>query len=117
MFLPFAHNTHIFFLLVFLLTPLNSDYTNAEKYIENALYYAEEYNLEYRKARNLFLRANIYKEKKELVLAQQLYLSANVIFIKRNNYEQIINTFLNLGKITSMLYHILLYFELVQIFV
>lgn len=86
---------------------LNSDYTNAEKYIENALYYAEEYNLEYRKARNLFLRANIYKEKKELVLAQQLYLSANVIFIKRNNYEQIISTFLNLGKITLSLkaYH------------
>ena len=86
---------------------LNSDYISAEKYIENALYYAEKYNLEYRKARNLFLRANIYKEKNELVLAQQLYLSANIIFIKRNNYEQIINTFLNLGKITLSLkaYH------------
>ena len=86
---------------------LNSDYISAEKYIENALYYAEKYNLEYRKARNLFLRANICKEKNELVLAQQLYLSANIIFIKRNNYEQIINTFLNLGKITLSLkaYH------------
>lgn len=86
---------------------LNSDYVTAEKYIENALYYAEKYNLEYRKAKNLFLRANIYKEKNELVLAQQLYLSANVIFIKKNNYEQIINTFLNLGKITLSLkaYH------------
>ena len=86
---------------------LNSDYISAEKYIENALYYAEKYNLEYRKAKNLSLRANIYKEKEELVLAQQLYLSANVIFIKRNNYEQIINTFLNLGKITLSLkaYH------------
>ena len=80
---------------------LNSDYISAEKNIENALYYAEKYNLEYRKARNLFLRANIYKEKNELVLAQQLYLSANVIFIKRNNYEEIINTFLNLGKSIS----------------
>lgn len=86
---------------------LNSDYISAEKYIENALYYAEKYNLEYRKARNLFLRANVCKEKNELVLAQQLYLSANIIFIKRNNYEQIINTFLNLGKITLSLkaYH------------
>ena len=86
---------------------LNSDYISAEKYIENALYYAEKYNLEYRKAKNLSLRANIYKEKEELVLAQQLYLSANVIFIKRNNYEQIINTFLSLGKITLSLkaYH------------
>lgn len=82
---------------------LNSDYVTAEKYIENALYYAEKYNLEYRRAKNLFLRANIYKEKNELVLAQQLYLSANVIFIKKNNYEQIINTFLNLGKITLKL--------------
>ena len=86
---------------------LNGDYISAEKYIENALYYAEKYNLEYRKARSLFLRANIYKEKNELVLAQQLYLSANIIFIKRNNYEQIISTFLNLGKITLILkaYH------------
>lgn len=42
-----------------------------------------------------------------MVLAQQLYLSANVIFIKRNNFEQVINTFLNLGKITLSLkaYH------------
>ena len=81
---------------------LNQDYISAEKYIENAQYY-----LEYRKAKNLFLRANICKAKNEFVLAQQLYLSANVIFIKRNNFEQVINTFLNLGKITLSLkaYH------------
>ena len=86
---------------------LNQDYISAEKYIENALYYAEKYDLEYRKAKNLFLRANLCKAKNELVLAQQLYLSANVIFIKRNNFEQVINTFLNLGKITLSLkaYH------------
>lgn len=86
---------------------LNQDYISAEKYIENALYYAEKYDLEYRKAKNLFLRANICKAKNELVLAQQLYLSANVIFIKRNNFEQVINTFLSLGKITLSLkaYH------------
>ena len=86
---------------------LNQDYISAEKYIENALYYAEKYDLEYRKAKNLFLRANICKAKNELVLAQQLYLSANVIFIKRKNFEQVINTFLNLGKITLSLkaYH------------
>ena len=86
---------------------LNQDYISAEKYIENALYYTEKYDLEYRKAKNLFLRANIYKAKNELVLAQQLYLSANVIFIKQNNFVQVINTFLNLGKITLSLkaYH------------
>lgn len=86
---------------------LGGDNTIGEKYIENALYYAEKYNIEYRKAKNLYLRAKIYMTKKELVLAQQLFLSANVIFIKNNNYEETINTFLNLGKITLSLkaYH------------
>lgn len=86
---------------------LSGDFITGEKYIENALYYAEKYNLEYRKARNLFLRAEIHIAKGELALAQQLFLSSNVIFIKNNNYEEIIKTFLNLGKITLELraYH------------
>jgi Predicted transcriptional regulator with C-terminal CBS domains len=79
---------------------LNNDISVSEKYIENALYYAEKYNLDYRKARNLFLRAKIYMEKSELPLAQQFFLSANVIFIKQNCFKDIIDTFLNLGKIT-----------------
>lgn len=86
---------------------LGGDNTTGEKYIESALYYAEKYNIEYRKAKNLYLRAKVYMTKKELVLAQQFFLSANVIFIKNNNYDEIINTFLNLGKITLKLkaYH------------
>lgn len=86
---------------------LNGGYLTAEKYIENALYYDEKFNLEYRKAKKIFLRANIYMAKNELVLAQKFYLSANVIFIKNNNFEEIIKTFLNLGKITLKLkaYH------------
>ena len=86
---------------------LNKEYIDAEKYIESALYYTKKYNLEYREAKNLFLRAIICEEKNELFVAEQLYLSANVIFIKRNNYEKIIRTFLNLGKITLKLksYH------------
>lgn len=86
---------------------LSGDYITGEKYIENALYYAEKYDLEYRKAKILYLRAKIYMAKEELVLAQQFFLSANVIFIKNNNYEEIINSFLNLGKITLVLkaYH------------
>ncbi len=79
---------------------LSGDYITGEKYIENALYYVEKYNLEYRKAKILYLRAQIYVEKNELTLAQQFFLSSNVIFIKNNNYEEVINTFLNLGKIT-----------------
>lgn len=79
---------------------LNKDVFQGEQYIEKALYYAEKYNLEYRKARNLYLRASIHMEKKEYALAEQYFLSANVIFIKNNIYEEIVNTFLNLGKIT-----------------
>lgn len=86
---------------------LSNDYITGERYIENALYYAEKYNLEYRKARILFLRADIHISKNELAAAQQFFLSSNVIFIKNNNYEEIIKTFLNLGKITLELkaYH------------
>lgn len=86
---------------------LSGDYITGEKYIENALYYVEKYNLEYRKAKILYLRAQIYMAKGELTLAQQFFLSSNVIFIKNNNYEEIINAFLNLGKITLKLkaYH------------
>jgi transcriptional regulator with XRE-family HTH domain len=86
---------------------LNNELNNAENYIENALYYAEKYNLENRKARNLYLRAKIFMTKGEFVLAQQFFLSCNVIFIKNNRYEDIVNTFLHLGKITYELkaYH------------
>ena len=86
---------------------LNKDLSLGEQYIEQALYYAEKYNLEYRKARNLYLRGTIYMIKGEMPLAQQFFLSANVIFIKDNKYEETINTFVNLGKITLELkaYH------------
>ena len=82
---------------------LSGDYITGEKYIENALYYVEKYNLEYRKAKIIYMTAQIYMDKEELTLAQQFFLSSNVIFIKNNNYEEIINTFLNLGKITLKL--------------
>lgn len=78
---------------------LNKDYIQGEKYIENALYYAERYNLEYRKARNLYLRGLINFSKNEFVMAQQLLLSSNVIFIKEGKFEEIVNTFLKLGCI------------------
>ncbi len=86
---------------------INDNLSIAEQYIEKSLYYAEKYNLEYRKARNLYLRGLIYMHKGDLPVAQQYLLSANVIFIKNNNYEEIVNTFVNLGKITIFLkaYH------------
>lgn len=86
---------------------LAGDMILGEKYIENSLYYAEKYNLEYRKAKNMYLRGQIYMKKEEFVSAQQFFLSANVIFIKNNYYEEMIRTFLYLGKITLELkaYH------------
>ncbi|MDS0525079.1 helix-turn-helix domain-containing protein [Clostridium sp. SHJSY1] len=86
---------------------LSGDYDRGEAYIEKALLYAEKYNLEYRKAKILSLRGKISTFRGEISLAQQLFLSSNVIFIKNNNYEEIVETFLNLGKITINLksYH------------
>lgn len=79
---------------------LNDDLTQAERYIEKSLYYADKYNLEYRKAKNLYFRAIVYMTKGEIGLAQQFFLSANVIFIKSSSFEDVVNTFLKLGKIS-----------------
>lgn len=98
-----AENICIYFEQVAESNILSDDIYNAEKYIENALYYAEKYNLEYRKAKNSYLRAEIYMYKKENILAQQFFLSANVIFIKNNHYKEIVRTFLNLSKITLIM--------------
>lgn len=86
---------------------INEDLNQGEEYIEKALYYAERYNLEYCKAKNLYLRGIIYMFKEEYALAQQFFLSSNVIFIKNNDYEETIKTFVNLGEITMKLkaYH------------
>ncbi|MBU3155396.1 helix-turn-helix domain-containing protein [Clostridium estertheticum] len=79
---------------------LNSDLLQAEQNIDKSIYYCEKYKLEYQGARNLSLRGDIYMEKQDIALAQQIFLSANIIFIKNNSYEEIIETLLKLGKIT-----------------
>ncbi|MBU3110860.1 helix-turn-helix domain-containing protein [Clostridium lacusfryxellense] len=79
---------------------LNNELLQAEQNIEKSIFYSEKYKLEYRNARNLSLRGDIYMAKKEIALAQQVFLSSNVIFIKNNSYEEIIRTFLKLGIIT-----------------
>lgn len=86
---------------------LNNDLSLGQQYIDNALYYAEKYKLEYRKAKNLYLSGEIYIAKGEYGLAQQYFLSSNVIFIKENRFEDIIKTFLKLGMITldTQAYH------------
>ena len=86
---------------------LQGDYEKGQRYIDNALYYCEKYNLEYRKAIIYFITAKSYMYKKDFPMAQKFFLSANVIFIKNNNYEQIIKTFLHLANIALELkaYH------------
>jgi tetratricopeptide (TPR) repeat protein len=86
---------------------LNGDLLQAEQNIEKSLYYSEKYKLEYRKAKNLYLRGEIYMQREEIAAAQQVFLSSNVIFIKTNSYEEVIRTFLKLGIITLELkgYH------------
>lgn len=82
---------------------LNEDLSSAEQYVERALYYTEKYNLEYRRAKNLYLRGVIHMRKNETSSAQKIFLSANIIFIKLNSYEDIIFTFLKLGILTLTL--------------
>lgn len=86
---------------------LSETISKAEKYIEHALYYADKYNLEYRKARILYLRATIYLKRNDTVLAQQFFISANILFVKTNSYLDVVNTYLNIGKISiqSKAYH------------
>jgi transcriptional regulator with XRE-family HTH domain len=86
---------------------LNDEFVQAEKNIETSLFYSEKYGLEIRKAKNLFFKASIYMKKNDHGLAQQFLLTANNIFIKNNLNEDVINTFILLGKITLELkaYH------------
>lgn len=86
---------------------LNGDYEKGQRYIDNALYYSEKYNLEYRKAKIFYITAESYMKRKDFPMAQKFFLSSNVIFVKNNNYEEIIKTFLNLANIALELkaYH------------
>lgn len=79
---------------------LEGNLVKAETYIESALYYAEKYDLDYRKAKNLYLRAQMYLNGENFALAQQFFLAANVLFIKTSSYVDMVNTYLNVGKIS-----------------
>jgi transcriptional regulator with XRE-family HTH domain len=72
----------------------------AEQYIKSSLYYADKYDLEYKKARALYLQGKISLLLKDYAQAQQLLLSSNVIFIKYNYYTDIVKTYIKLGKIS-----------------
>lgn len=79
---------------------LNGDIKKGEKFIEYAIYYADKYDLIYRKAKNLALKAEIFLINKEYVLAQQYFLSANMLFLQINSNIDIVKTYLNIAKIS-----------------
>lgn len=79
---------------------LSRNFDMAEQYIESSLYYADKYNLEFKKARGFYLKGKIELLRKNYAGAQQLFLSANVIFIKYNFSEDIVKTYIKLGRIT-----------------
>lgn len=79
---------------------LNNELQLGEQFLESAMYYAEKYSLDSRKAKNLYLRAIISTEQNEMGLAQQYFLAANAIFIRIGLQEDVINTYVKLGKIT-----------------
>ncbi|MGL5243601.1 MAG: helix-turn-helix domain-containing protein, partial [Sarcina sp.] len=86
---------------------LDGNQEKVDKYIEYALHYAEQYNLEYRKARNLYLRAEQNLRRENLTEAQENYISANILFVKTGSYLDVVKTYLNIGKISLKLkaYH------------
>ncbi|GAA0181200.1 helix-turn-helix transcriptional regulator [Clostridium sediminicola] len=79
---------------------LTRNFDLAEQYIESSLFYADKYILEYKKARALYLKGKIELLRDNHAQAQQLFLSANVIFIKYNFFEDIVKAYIKLGRIT-----------------
>ncbi|WP_010294181.1 helix-turn-helix domain-containing protein [Clostridium senegalense] len=79
----------------------------AQNHIEISIKYAEEYKLEMQKGKNLYLKGLIHTKKGEYDKAQEDLLTSNNIFIKNNSVDNIIATFILLGKITLELkaYH------------
>lgn len=85
----------------------NNNINIANEALKTSYEYIDQYNLELRKATNLYLKAMICEKQKEYDEAQELLLSANNIYIKHNCNDKVIKVFLLLGKITLNLnaYH------------
>lgn len=86
---------------------LNRHLDQANEALAHSSEYIEKYNLEVRRATNMYLKALIHADKKEYNEAQELLLSANDTYIRYNYYDEIIKIFILLGEITLKLkaYH------------
>lgn len=72
----------------------------AREAIEKGIHYAEKYNLTYYKGKFDLAFANLKYLNRELEEAQQYCISANSIFLKTENIDDIIKSFILIGIIT-----------------
>lgn len=78
-----------------------NDFKRANEYVEKGIHYANEYNLLLFKGKFNMVLANIKFHYKNYEEAQQYCLVANSIFLKLDLIEDVIESFLLLGKISS----------------
>lgn len=78
-----------------------NDFERANEYVEKGIHYANEYNLLLFKGKFNMVHANIKFHYKNYEEAQQYCLVANSIFLKLDLIEDVIESFLLLGKISS----------------
>ncbi|MCX7950676.1 MAG: helix-turn-helix domain-containing protein [Clostridiales bacterium] len=78
-----------------------NDFDRANEYVEKGIHYANEYNLLLFKGKFNMVLANIKFHYKNYEEAQQYCLVANSIFLKLDLIEDVIESFLLLGKISS----------------
>lgn len=82
---------------------ISENFFRAEEFIEKGLFYAQKYNLNYYKAKFEYFYAKIMFKKNDLEGAQLHCLSANSLFLKLDNIDYIIKSFLLLGHISIMM--------------
>lgn len=62
---------------------LQGDYEKGQRYIDNALYYCEKYNLEYRKAMIYFITAKSYMYKRDFSYGSEVFFISKCNFCKK----------------------------------
>ncbi|EYE88323.1 hypothetical protein Q428_08425 [Fervidicella metallireducens AeB] len=72
----------------------------AQEVIDKGIHYAQKYNLSYFKGKLEMALANLKFINEEYEEAQQYCLSANSVFLKTENIEEIVKSFILLGIIT-----------------
>lgn len=77
----------------------NKEYILCEKNLDEAFKYIEKYKLEDKKGRIIFLKAELYRIRKNYIKAEELYLDAQINFNDNENYIDVIHSLIYLSKI------------------